>query len=342
MGAACSNADTIDERLQRAHRQLWDLERGLRSGALSAALARAEGLVAPPLLRYYASWTAPAAETINWSLREPLLRRCLDEFSAGLPARARYRLCWEGDALRFADAPSPPLSLSELARRRRWGISYQGPDALPERIAAINARQRAQKLVAELHAADRVLERANAGLSLGDDARLGLAFEHLVRDCLWPKSPAQLAPLDEDLLGGWDLSIPEGRDALSGARAPILRVQLSLTVSPERAAAKRRPPHWSRADIFLSPFELLEELPEGDPLWRLSATSASTEQGRAYQLRGLLEAALRSPWGAPLGPSALTPRRLRRALQARLLRSWRSPARRPKRRRAAAQPPSPR
>ena len=327
MGAAFSDEKAIDEGLLDAHEQLWSLERGLRFGDLSTAFKQAEGLVAPPLLKYYASRAEFAPDLIDWSLREPLLRRCLAEFSAGLPSRASYDLYRESDLLRFADIASPPLSLGELARRRRWGISFRGPDALPERIALISARQRTRRLILNLQGIDRVLANAKGKISLGDDARTGLAFEHLVRDCLWPERSAQLAPLDEDLLRGWDLSIPEGLDMRSGKYAPLLRVQLSLTVSRVRAKAKRRPPRWSRSDIFLSPFELLEELPEGDPFWEIGSTQAVTEQGRAYLIRGFIEAALRSPWDAPLGPSALVPRELRCAIRERLLRCWQSPER---------------
>ena len=335
MGAIRSDAKAIDKALLTTHRQLWSLERGLRFGALPAALGEAEGLIALPLLKYYASWADRSPNSIDWSLREPLLRRCLDEFSAGLPSKEHYQLCWEGDVLSFADAPSPPLSLSELARRRRWGINYQGPDALPERIASISARQRTHRLVAELQAVDRILASARGQLSLGDDARAGLAFEHLVRDCLWPERSAQLAPLDDDLLRGWDLSIPEGRAIDSDRRALTLRVQLSLTVSRDRAEAKRQPPRWSRADTFLSPFELLEELPEREPFWEQGSTKAATEQGRVYFIRGLIEAALRSPTAAPLGPSALVPRALRRAIRERLLRCWQRSERSSRQRRTA-------
>ena len=308
------NREINERALHTLSREIWALETADRAGQLTQKLQRlSEGLPAP-IITYYERRSAGAAlDPARWPLREQLLRRSLASLTCGLPARRPVEVEQHGDRFIVPELEARSFSLSELARRRRWGLAYHGEGALELRVTLIMARLRIRQLLEDLKGIDRVLTHLKGALSFTNTVAIGFSFEYLLRDLLSAEHTLRIAPIEEDLLGGWDLEICPHR------QQPPRRVQLSLTTARERAIEKGSRRISRCADLSFSLFDLLGDLPPSHPFWRTRSAARSPE-GRVKQLRSELDRVLLRPWRHPLGPAELLPSALQRALQRSLIR----------------------
>ncbi|MEE2644031.1 MAG: hypothetical protein VYD19_03775 [Myxococcota bacterium] len=307
------NRETNERALHTLSQRIWSLETAYRAGQLAEQLRPLTKDLPAPIVTYYETRSAVTAfDPAQWSLREQLLRRSLASLTCGLPAQRSVEIKQHDDRFMISGIEEHSFSLSELARRRRWGLSYHGEGALELRVTLIMARLRIRRVLDDLKGIDRVLMHLKGPLSFTDTVTIGFSFEHLLRDLLSAEHTLRIAPIEEDLLGGWDLEVCPHR------QQPPRRVQLSLTTSRERAIQKGNRRISRCADLSFSLFDLLGDLPPSHPFWRTRSAAQSSE-GRVKQLRSELDRALLRPWRHPLGPTELLPLPLQRALQRSLI-----------------------